>query len=68
MGGMTYEEKLLTRCLLYSGMHWAKAALIVGTLQMAEVVKMLEYIAAHQDLDQAKLYSYACEISPKCKI
>lgn len=64
---MTYEEKLLTECLLLSGMHWAKAAFIVGTLEMDEIVKMLEYIAVHQDLDEAKLYSYACEISPKVR-
>ena len=68
MRGMTSEEKLLTRCLLLSGMHWAKAAFIVGTLQMPEVVKMLEYIAVHKEINQEKLYSYACELSPQCEI
>ena len=65
---MTYEEKLLTRCLLLSGMHWAKTAFIVGTLDIDEIVKMLEFIAIHQDLDQAKLYAYACEIAPRVKL
>ena len=62
---MTYEEKLLTRCLLISGIHWTKTAYIVGSLQPQGINEMLEHIAANQELDQVKLYSIALEILEK---
>ena len=67
MNGMTYEEKLLTRCLLLSGMHWTKAAYIVGSLAPQGIVEMLEFIAVHQELDEDNLYSIALEILQKYK-
>lgn len=65
MEGMTYEEKLLTRCLLLSGMHWTRVAFIVGKLQEVEITEMLERIAAYRELDQPFLYSTALEILEK---
>ena len=67
MDGMTYEEKLLTRCLFLSGMNWTRVAYIVGSLQEQGTIEMLEYIAEHQELNQAKLYSTALEILEKTK-
>ena len=64
---MTYEEKLLTRYLLISGMNWGKAAYIVGTLQAQQINEMLEYIAKTQEMDPNKLYSIGCEIAEKYK-
>ena len=65
---MTYEEKLLTRCLLLSGMHWSKVAYIVGSLHQQGTIKMLEYIAEHQELNQDELYSTALEILEQIKV
>ena len=67
MQGMTYEEKLLTRCLLLSGMHWTKAAYIVGKLPAKGIVEMLEYIAINQELDPETLYSTALKTLEKTK-
>ena len=59
---MEYYERLLTRCLLLSGMHWTKAAYIVGSLDNQGIIEMLEYVAVHQELDKDGLYDTAMDI------
>ena len=59
---MEYYERLLTRCLFLSGMHWTKVAYIVGSLDDQGIIEMLEYIAVHQELDKNGLYDTAMDI------
>lgn len=66
MAGMTYEEKLLTRYLLRSGMHWGRVGYIVGSMPNTEaIMEMFDYIVNHQEADQAELYSIALKILKK---
>ena len=66
---MSKAQACLIRCLRISGMDMGQ---IIDTLEMVweeeATIEMLEQLTQETTLDQARLYSIACEISQKHKI
>ncbi len=62
-------QKVLTECLIISGMTLPRIMYIVGILwEPKATLEMLEWILENQTLDQAELYKTALKISKKYPI
>ena len=65
---MSKAQECLIKCLRISGMTIAQIIEIVEMLWEEDAtLEMLEHLTLNPTLDQAKIYSIACEISQKHK-